>query len=150
LADRLLENMGARPPENLLSPEVFVVQNHGMGQWLSHYIARKKGVAANLKFEFPSERIWDLLRMMDPDIPEHLPSDRQPMAWSLMQLLENPQVLSNFDALAYYLEAEDSGQRQMRRWKLSSKIADVFDQYLIYRPDLILDWEERELHNPDD
>src|SRR5699024_6123668 len=95
-------------------------------------------------------RIWHLLRLMDPDIPQQLPSDRQPMAWSLMQLLEDPQVLSAFNELAYYLEAEDSGQRLMRTWKLSSKIADIFDQYLIYRPDLILNWERGALHEPDD
>ncbi len=141
LADRLREEL-ARPRKNLLTPEIFVVQNHGIGQWLSLYLAEQEGIAANLKFEFPSERIWSLIRLTDPEIPQILPSDRGPMTWSLMSLLQDEEILSEFDSLRHYVQDDDEGQRAMRKWKLSSKIADVFDQYLIYRPELITSWEQ--------
>ena len=145
LADRLLENLRRNPVRNPLKPETFVVQNHGIGQWLSLYMAQQEGIAANLEFEFPSERIWKLIRAIDSDIPQNLPSDRKPMTWSLMEVLGNEKVLSNFENLDYYIRAEDPEQREIRRWKLCSRIADVFDQYLVYRPDLILDWQHGEL-----
>lgn len=145
LADQLLEELDQHPPENLLEPEIFVVQNHGIGQWLSLYMAEKKGIAANLEFEFPSERLWKLIRMMDDEIPENLPSDRGPMTWSLMQLLQDEQVLSDFEDLRYYIEDADPGRQAFRSWKLSSKIADVFDQYLIYRPEMVMGWQDRKL-----
>ena len=85
LADQLLHNMDNNERDNLLQPEIFVVQNHGIGQWLSLYIARKQGISANLEFEFPSERIWSLIRLMDDGIPQTLPSDRGPMTWTLMK-----------------------------------------------------------------
>lgn len=145
LAGKLLEDFDQNPPKNLLLPEIFVVPNHGMGQWLSLEMARKNNIAANLEFEFPSERIWKLIRSIDAKIPDTLPSDRGPMTWSLMRLLQDPQVLSDFDNLGHYVRDDDSTQQSVRTWKLSSKIADVFDQYLIYRPDMILDWEEGKL-----
>lgn len=141
LADQLIDELGQQAPRKLLSPEIFVVQNHGIGQWLSLYIANQLGVSANLEFEFPSERIWSLIRQIDDEIPQTLPSDRQPMTWSLMNLLQDEQILSEFENLNRYVQDEDPTQQAIRTWKLSSKIADVFDQYLIYRPELIMDWE---------
>ncbi|MDZ7659108.1 exodeoxyribonuclease V subunit gamma [Fodinibius sp.] len=145
LADQLFRELDENPPSNPLAEEVFVVQNHGIGQWLSLRMAEKEGIAANLKFEFPSERIWSLIRMLDDDIPQTLPSDRGPMTWTLMELFKDEQFLDEFDNLRHYIDEEDPDQRSMRSWKLASKIADVFDQYLIYRPQMILEWEQRKL-----
>ncbi len=144
LAERLLGELDDSSAQNILEPEIFVVQNHGIGQWLSLYMAgnTEEHVAANLKFEFPSERIWSLIRQIDNDIPQTLPSDRGPMTWSLMKLLSDEQVLAEFDELRHYVHDDDPTQRAVRTWKLSSKIADVFDQYLVYRPKLVLGWEE--------
>lgn len=143
LADQLIKELKNNPPKNPLKPEIFVVQNHGIGQWLSLHMARKEdGIAANMEFEFPSERIWKLIRLINADIPDTLPSDRQPMTWSLMALLQDEDFLKDFDNLRHYIREEDPVDKSVRRWKLASKIADVFDQYLIYRPEMILDWEE--------
>lgn len=146
LADKLMEDLSVSSSKNPLDPEIFVVQNHGIGQWLSLYMAEQEGVAANLEFEFPSERVWKLIRSIYPRIPETLPSDRGPMTWSLMELFEDEQQIRQFDNLRHYISDEDLAQRKMRSWKLASKIADVFDQYLIYRPRMILDWEQGKLH----
>ncbi|WP_445666082.1 exodeoxyribonuclease V subunit gamma [Fodinibius sp. AD559] len=145
LADRLFRELDEDLLSDPLAQEVFVVQNHGIGQWLSLRMAKKEGIAANLKFEFPSERIWSLIRLLDDDIPQTLPSDRGPMTWTLMELFEDEQFLAEFKNLRHYIEEEDPDRRSMRSWKLASKIADVFDQYLIYRPQMILDWEQRKL-----
>lgn len=147
LADRLLTELDENPPKDLLAPEVFVVQNHGIGQWLSLHMAQNKGIAANLRFEFPSERIWSLIRQLKTDIPKSLPSDRQPMTWTLMELFSDEGFLDDFEQVRDYIFEGKSSERAMRRWKLADKIADVFDQYLIYRPRMILDWEDQKLHS---
>ncbi|MEL7834539.1 exodeoxyribonuclease V subunit gamma [Fodinibius sp. Rm-B-1B1-1] len=142
LADKLFNELDDQKPQNPLAKETFVVQNNGIGQWLSLRMARQEGIAANLTFEFPSERIWSLIRQCNPDIPEDLPSDRGPMTWTLMNLLSDPDFLDEFEKLHHYIRSEDPEQQAMRSWKLASKIADVFDQYLMYRPQMILGWEE--------
>ena len=148
LADQLINELDEKPAKNVLAPEVFVVQNHGMANWLSLYLADQKGIAANLEFEFPAERIWKLIRTIDPDIPKDLPSDRHPMTWSLMKLLKDPKVLSEYPKLEYYIGDGKADENIVRAWKLCSRIADVFDQYLIYRPVLIEKWEQGQLQNP--
>lgn len=144
LADHLLEELEQNLPQNPLAPETFVVQNHGMAQWLSLYIAERRGIAANLKFEFPAERIWSLIRVMDPSVPETLPSDREPMTWAIMHILkkdEDPQL----EVLQQYVAESDSLKQEVRRWKLAGRIADVLDQYLTYRPEMLIAWEQRRL-----
>ncbi|MGV6853458.1 MAG: exodeoxyribonuclease V subunit gamma, partial [bacterium] len=48
-----------------LSPfkqELVVVQNAGMGRWLSLQAAKHTGIAANMRYLFPAELTWELLR----------------------------------------------------------------------------------------
>lgn len=142
LADHLLLELHQNPLSNPLAPEVFVVQNHGIGQWLSLTMARQEGVAANLKFEFPAERMWSLARVLDPDIPQTLPSDRGPLTWSIMALLENEQYREGLEVLSQYSNDSDPLRQAVRRWKLSETLAGVFDQYLVFRPDLLVSWEK--------
>ncbi|MGK7370651.1 MAG: exodeoxyribonuclease V subunit gamma, partial [Candidatus Halalkalibacterium sp. M3_1C_030] len=136
LAECLLREFKNNPPANPLAPEIFVVQNHGMAQWLSLYIAEERSIAANLKFEFPAERVWSLIRIMSPEIPEILPSDCTPMRWSILNLLKNTSDPS-LEKLWEYVEEKDPLKKEMRRWKLSGRIADIFDQYLTYRPEML-------------
>ncbi|NGP76346.1 exodeoxyribonuclease V subunit gamma [Balneolaceae bacterium YR4-1] len=141
LVDELLKQFDADPLQNPLSPEIFIVQNHGMAHWLSLYMAEENGIAANMSFEFPAERIWNLIRMVNSDIPDTLPSDRLPMTWSLLNILRNEDD-KELDILNEYVEEEDPVKREMRRWKLAGRIADVFDQYLTYRPTMLTSWEK--------
>lgn len=142
LAERLTINLSEQPLKDPLEPEIMVVQNHGMARWLSLYMAKQEGIAANLAFEFPSGYIWSLLRVMDPGIPEILPSDREPMTWSLMEVLTRAIDDPGFELLKRYVQADSPEGKAYRSWKLCSRIADVFDQYLVYRPDLLLKWEQ--------
>lgn len=141
LARRLAEERRGRLPADPLEPERFVVQNHGLAQWLTLRLGREEGIAANLAFEFPAERLWSTARILYPGLPRVLPSDKGPMAWEIYGLLQS----GDHDVLRplrSYVETGREDGRELRRWKLARKIADVFDQYLVYRPDWMLAWEE--------
>lgn len=141
LADRLVEQLRSDPSAEPLVPEIMVVQNHGMARWLSTQIAGKSGIAANLKFLFPGEIVWDLYRAMDPDIPEELPSDRGSMRWTLLRLLEELPGKPPFQTVWNYMR--EYGQwSPLKAWKLAGEIADIFDKYLNYRQEMLLEWEE--------
>lgn len=131
-------------PNPPLKPETVVVQNHGMSRWLSLFIARQEGISGNFEFNFPAEQFWSLLRTMDDRIPETLPSDRGPMTWSLLKIFDTISEDSRFNVLSGYINGETKGQRFYRKWKLCDRIADVFDQYLVYRPDMLLKWEKED------
>ncbi len=46
---------------------------------------------------------------------------------------------TGFDHLKTYLADDDT---QLKLFQLSRKLADLFDQYLMFRPQLIFQWEE--------
>ena len=52
-------------------------------------------------------------------------------------LLEQMLTEPAFAELRSYLESDDKG---VKRWQLSERIADVFDRYQYYRPELIKTW----------
>lgn len=140
LSDALLDHLEAFDERNPLSPELFVVQNYGMARRLSLYMAEKEGIAANLQFKFPAEIFWQIVRAMDPSIPQTLPSERGPMTWALMNILQSDSN-SSLQQLHDYIRDDDPVKQDTRRWQLAKRIADVFDQYLTYRPDMLLNWQ---------
>lgn len=141
IANALLDEFREEPLGNPLSPELFIVQNYGVARWLSLQIAEKEGIAANLQFKFPAEVYWNILRVMDPEIPENLPSERQPMTWAIFDILQSD-IKKLLPVLYEYIHGDDSLKQEMRCWNLACRIADVFDQYLTYRPEMLLGWEQ--------
>ncbi|ENB4431020.1 exodeoxyribonuclease V subunit gamma [Escherichia coli] len=119
-------------------PEMILVQSTGMAQWLQITLSQKFGIAANIDFPLPASFIWDMFVRVLPEIPKESAFNKQSMSWKLMTLL--PQLLEreDFTLLRHYL-TDDSDKRKL--FQLSSKAADLFDQYLVYRPDWLAQWE---------
>lgn len=119
-------------------PEMILVQSTGMVQWLQMTLAQKFGIAANIDFPLPASFIWDMFVRVLPDIPKESAFSKQSMSWKLMTLL--PQLLDDeaFTLLRQYL-TDDTDKRKL--FQLSSRAADLFDQYLVYRPDWLTQWE---------
>ncbi|HFZ8995509.1 TPA: exodeoxyribonuclease V subunit gamma [Citrobacter freundii] len=119
-------------------PEMILVQSTGMAQWLQMTLSQKFGIAANIDFPLPASFIWDMFVRVLPDIPKESAFSKQNMSWKLMTLL--PQLLEreDFTLLRHYL-TDDTDKRKL--FQLSSRAADLFDQYLVYRPEWLSQWE---------
>lgn len=144
----------------LLSNEHILVQSPGMSTWLRLEIAKQNGIAAALEFPLPSSFTWQLCHDLLPDVPKDNAFTKAAMTWKLMQLL--PRMLQDdaFGPLRHYLShqqsstnAADASEQHNTRdmtaddiklYQLCGRIADIFDQYLVYRPDWILAWEQNE------
>tara|TARA_R110001583_G_scaffold16561_15_gene67880 strand:- start:22349 stop:25804 length:3456 start_codon:yes stop_codon:yes gene_type:complete len=139
LKDLLVALMQQSPLENPFDNETVLVQSPGMAQWLQLEIASSTGIAANIDFPLPASFIWQQFTQILSDVPESSPFNKMSMTWHIMQLL--PECLDDpdFSALQHYLDDDDEGRK---RFQLSQKIADIFDQYLVYRPEWIDSWEQ--------
>ncbi|EMH4163699.1 exodeoxyribonuclease V subunit gamma [Pluralibacter gergoviae] len=122
-------------------PEMVLVQSTGMAQWLQMTLSARFGIAANIAFPLPASFIWDMFVRVLPDIPKESAFSKQSMSWKLMTLL--PQMLDDeaFAPLRHYLS--DDGDRR-KCFQLASRIADLYDQYLVYRPEWLTRWEADE------
>ncbi|HEY9104469.1 exodeoxyribonuclease V subunit gamma [Chitinimonas sp.] len=128
----LLQGVLSVPPADPYARETVIVQARGMGRWLSLQIAERFGVCANVDFPLPAGFLWRLIETVLGPQPRSGPFGSDALSWRLHEMLQHPP-----EALAPYLA--DGNER--KRWRLASRIADVFDQYLVYRPDWLEQWE---------
>jgi exodeoxyribonuclease V gamma subunit len=146
LVAELAERVAAPPAGgDPLWPETIAVQGRGMERWLSLELSRRLGVWANAWFPFPRsliERAFDAVlgpapreaRIFDP---EEL---RFSIAALLVELRDRPELAPLSAALREESRAlgEDS---MLRRLQLAARIAEVFDRYVTYRPQMIRGWD---------
>ncbi|SFN09325.1 DNA helicase/exodeoxyribonuclease V, gamma subunit [Izhakiella capsodis] len=133
--------MAAQPLPDVLADEVVLVQSPGMAQWLQMSLAQELNIAANITFPLPATFIWDMFIRVLPDIPKESAFNKSSMSWKLMAILPEMLALPAFRQLHYYL-TEDINCRKL--FQLASRVADLFDQYLVYRPDWLNAWEKGE------
>ncbi len=138
LAVLLAKILAVSPPENPFDDEHILVQNPGMAQWLKMFVAQSHSISAGLAFPLPSTFIWHTFTQTLDDIPSQSEFNKPFLVWRLMRLLDSRLSDPEFQALHWYLEEDDT---QVRRFQLCSSIADIYDQYLVYRPDWIKAWE---------
>ncbi len=138
LVDELVRQIQA-PLSNPMQPELIVVQNPGMAHWLSQQIAGSTGIAANLEFPLPASFAWRIYQYWIPDLPDQTGFDRESLRWRSMSLLPDCMDTQVFAPLSHYLEDDQQG---LRAYQLAGRIADLFDQYLVFRPEMLLAWEQ--------
>ncbi|TRY32586.1 exodeoxyribonuclease V subunit gamma [Aliiglaciecola sp. M165] len=123
--------------QRILQPDTIIVQSPGMAQWLKIDIANSLNIAANIDFPLPSSYIWNQYQAYFDDLPTTSSFTKDNMTWKLMQVL--PGYLSHpaFSQVNDYVKQGS----QFTLFQLCQKIADVYDQYQVYRPDWIMSWE---------
>ncbi|MFZ7217258.1 exodeoxyribonuclease V subunit gamma [Avibacterium avium] len=137
----LLHLMKTMPLDDPLQSEIILVQSPGMAQWLQWQIAEKQGISANLQFPMPATFIWQLYRDNLFNVTQQNQFAKEQIVWRLMRLI--PQYLAQpaFAPLRDYLNSAPQSAQQ-KLYQLAEKVADLFDQYLVYRPDWISAWEK--------
>lgn len=137
LAEKLAEVL-SRPLASVLQREIILVQSRGMERWVSMELARRHGICANCWFPFPNHFVAYLFRQVLADVPEDERFDPSVMTWKVMKILPAHLPRKAFETLRNYLA---EGAAELKLFQLAQKIAGLFDQYLLFRPEMILDWE---------
>ena len=128
--------------ESLPSPfdrEVIVVQSKGMERWICLQLAERHGICCNCRFPFPNTFVHELFECVLKDSPRPTLFDPAVMTWRVMKTLPSLIEEPAFESLRNYL---DQGQSDLKRFQLSQRIADLFDQYLLFRPQMMFQWEK--------
>lgn len=139
LVRKLSEQLHSGKNGSPLKSNWIVVQNREAREWITHQLARINGIAANIEFILPSELTWKLFRVIQTDLPKILPSDRLPMQWLIFELLGTKKKELVKAGFPFSLENENL------RLQVASQIADVFDLYQMYRPEMIQSWTNQTL-----
>ncbi|ATC94373.1 exodeoxyribonuclease V subunit gamma [Pseudoalteromonas tunicata] len=126
------------PLNSLFKKEIILVQSPGMSQWLKMGLAHAQGIVAQVDFPLPSSFTWRLYQSLLPDVPAESAFNKANLTWKLFAIL--PTCLNEplFLPLERYLSDDNAGQKL---FSLCEKIADVYDQYLMYRPTWLATWQ---------
>jgi len=137
LRDALFEWI-QRQPLGPLEEEVFLVQSNGVAEWLKMALAERLGVCAATRVELPARFMWRTFRQaLGRDaVPPVSPLDKAALTWRLMAHV--PTLLSQpgYEPLERFLHGDDV----VRRLQLCQRLADLFDQYQVYRSDWLDAW----------
>ncbi|MDK9793294.1 exodeoxyribonuclease V subunit gamma [Vibrio sp. D431a] len=143
LRELVLKVSELAPRENVFQEDVILVQTPGMAQWVKQSLADRFGICANTKFPMPSSFIWNVLYETVPDVPKESAFTKDSIKWALNEILPEVIELDLYEPLKNYMTSGDVTPTKLHQ--LSGKVADVYDKYLVYRPDWISDWERGEV-----
>lgn len=135
LSDELaqeLKNVGS-----VFRPVYIVTQTEGMNNWLRLQLAEKLGIAANIQFPKPNDFIQLAYKSLGGSYQQSIsPHD---LSWLLYKALDEKDFRRRWPMIeAYYDSKFPNADR--KRMSLAEKLADLFDQYQIYRTDVINAW----------
>ena len=149
-------------PGDPFAPERIVVPHPTIARWLSLEIAREIGIAANVRYEQPAEFAWSIMRGVVPELSREQPYEPARLRWRIHDLLPGPATepggrtagseppcgppgVSGADGGARALEGAVGGYLRdgdsRKRLELADRLARMYDQCLLYRPDWIREWE---------
>jgi exodeoxyribonuclease V gamma subunit len=142
LANVLCDDL--RSPLAPFTPETILIQSLGIAQWLRQRVADQLGIAANLQLELPASYLWAQYQtLLQSRFQE--PLDRDALAIRVLKSLPHIQapILEQFRA--------SRPKSQRGDFELAQQLGSVFENYLLYRPDWVLEWQagKQPVNHPD-
>jgi len=134
LASQLAQNLQQETCD-VFQQQHIITQTEGMNKWLTEQIAQQLGISAHIAFHSPNDIIALLHEWLSEKPGPVITSDK--IRWKIWKELSEPAFRQRFpDVAAYYRN------HPIRQIALADQMADLFDQYQIYRPGLISDWNQ--------
>ncbi len=135
--EALADALAAQVREQPLPPfeqDVVVVQSRGMERWLTLALAERLGIWANPSFPFPRTLIeWVLDSLNIGSSEEAKAYEPARLKWTVAQALREAPPSD----LGRYLGGLTDDERLLR---LATSVATVFDEYVMYRPQMLRRW----------
>jgi exodeoxyribonuclease V gamma subunit len=162
----LLNKISQLSPLGVFNQEVIVVQNAGMQHWLNLAIANERGISMNMRYALPAQFLWKLIRSLasGENVPDQSPYSREVLCWRIHAILARDSVVKDddFSQATHYWRGEtltseddisidDEGisevlnqgkHAELKRYQLATQLADLYEQYLIFRPQWLDSWQQ--------
>jgi len=123
-----------------LKKKSIVVQSDGMARWLTLKVTSELGSFANFEFVSPDVFLRNFaekyFQISSDDV-----YNKKNAEWALYSLLRNEKS---------GLTGKYIGGNEARAFRFSRTLADLFEQYFVYRPDMMRRWQEENPEMPSD
>ena len=142
LAEILGQELRINPPK--ITEEVdIIVSTWPTSRWLSEKISKVNKINALVKYPFPGTYLKKLVRIIIGVNPnEKDPWEKSNIVWNILELLPELMKSKEADIIRNWKEIieEENGHINLNSWDLANNIAEIFDDYILYRPEIIKQW----------
>jgi len=149
LAQVLAAQLRQVPPDPFETVQV-VVNTWPTSRWLGEQLAiHLGGIVANVRFPFPGSRLRQLVDQVLADPPSAGdPWRAEQLVWPVLELLPRAATQPEGEPLRRWLGQRLRDQRlELGTWQMGRAIADAFDDYALYRPELLTAWDRHQDHD---
>lgn len=137
----LLSVIKNTPLSSPFEKEVFLIQHAGMERWLSQQLASHFKVWGNYQFLIPGRFFNTVAQKIHSRLNDAV-FDNDVMVWRIESLLRDEFNDNEYATLKHYLVGDNAA---LKRYQLARKLAHIFDQYQMLRPDLLAAWQQNQL-----
>ncbi|MBD3584233.1 exodeoxyribonuclease V subunit gamma [Salinimonas sp. HHU 13199] len=153
----LLSALLKQQPGGVLQSETILVESPGMQHWLNMQLAKEQGIAINFAFPLPTRFMWNTARTVlgEDKVPQQSAYRREVLVWRIDRLIQSAAFCDQAQTAPvcrYWQSAGSEDEQNVRRLQFAVALADVFEQYQLYRPQWLFNWELgiANLENSDD
>jgi exodeoxyribonuclease V gamma subunit len=129
---------------DVFTPARILVPNHHVTAYLKLAVAQRMGIAANLGFQFMSSFIADCV---PPGRGELRVLDIPQIQGLLLGVLGDPELLASDELAPVRAYLHGAGTEpdavDLRRFQLAEKLATLFSDYRLSRPELVRAWPDK-------
>lgn len=120
-----------------LQPMRLVVPSLGIGRWLKYRLAAMHGIAAGIDAQYPAQFIWREVERALPGVAAASPVPGERLRWLIdLWLAERGAAIEPLAAIT---------REPLNRWQLATRLARLFGEYLVYRPQWLRAWVRGEM-----
>ncbi len=136
LSAQVLQRLG-QSPAGVFDAVTVVVPSAAVRRALQLAVADHLGVSTQLHCPYLAPWLWQQMARVLPGVPAQSPWAPPVLRWRVQAVLADTAWVCGHPRLHSYLAAADD----VMRLELSTRIAQVFDQIITYRPDWLLAWQ---------
>lgn len=136
---------------NPFARDKIIVMNKGMQMYLQQEIAHNNLICSGIDFSPLWAFIWDLHKTIS-GADSYNRYDHEHICWSLFSMIDKWKEKDDpvFSSMREYLLVDEGEDEGAKAYQLCGAIADCFDQYQMYRPEWIREWNKMSLSDFDD
>jgi len=135
-----LSDVVSLPLSDAYRRETIIVPSLGMERWLVSELSRKFGVWTNAEHPLPRAFIDQVFRALLGNSTTFDAWDKLHLGFSVARCISEAVGNGKWPQIQRYLEQDSKSERSL---ELGFRIADAYDQYLVYRPDWIEQWQQQ-------
>jgi exodeoxyribonuclease V gamma subunit len=122
-----------------------VMQTAGMEKWLQIQTASHNRLQANANWQIytPQSFLGAVSKKLNLKNSFRLNWTQESLKWIIFEIfntLHLDEKNTELEVLIRYLKSDTSNQSAVLKWNLAEQCADLFDQYGLYRPEMVNAW----------